>query len=58
MKTITHRAMGWRNKNFGKHPQDPDYIDDYDEDEDLDMFEEEKEDKWERMRQERDYMDK
>ena len=50
--------MRWRSKNFGKHPQDPDYIDDYDEDEDLDMFEEEKEDIWERMRQEREYMDK
>lgn len=46
--------MGWRSKNFGKHPQDPEYLDDYDEDEDLDMFEDEEEEKWERMRQERE----
>ena len=46
--------MRWRSKNFGKHPQDPDYIDDYDEDEDINLFEEEEEEKLERMRMNRE----
>lgn len=30
--------MKWKNKNAGKHPADPDYIDGYDPDEDYERF--------------------
>lgn len=30
-----------RNKNLGKHPADPDYDDSYDEESELDLYEEE-----------------
>ena len=35
--------MTWRNKNFGKSPFDPDYIDGYDPDEDRERYELEQE---------------
>lgn len=30
--------MRWHNKNRGRHPQDPEYIDDYDPEEDYEDF--------------------
>lgn len=30
--------MAWKNKNFGKSPQDPDYLEDYDAEEDYDCW--------------------
>lgn len=30
--------MKWKDKNFGKHPADPDYIDDYDPEEDYERY--------------------
>lgn len=30
--------MEWKNKNFGKSPQDPDYLEDYDPEEDYDRY--------------------
>lgn len=36
-------TMKWRDKNFGKHPADPDYIDDYDPEEDYNRWEWEQE---------------
>lgn len=30
--------MKWRDKNFGKHPQDPEYDDEYDRDEDYERY--------------------
>ena len=35
--------MKWKDKNFGKSPFDPDYIDDYDAEEDRERFEFEQE---------------
>ena len=31
--------MSWKDKNFGKHPADPDYLDGYDPDEDCERYE-------------------
>lgn len=30
--------MKWKNKNAGKHPAEPDYIDGYDAEEDYDRY--------------------
>ena len=30
--------MKWKDKNFGKHPSDPDYIDDYDPEKDYERY--------------------
>ena len=43
--------MKWRNKNFGKHPADPEYDHGYDAEEDRERFEAEQELK-EQMRRE------
>ena len=32
--------MNWRNKNYGKSPFDPDYRDDYNQEADLDAYNE------------------
>lgn len=42
--------MKWRNKNLGKHPDDPDYIQDYDPEEDHERFLEEQEQRFESER--------
>jgi len=43
--------MKWKDKNFGKHPQDPDYIDDYDPEEDYERYIDEQEHKFEYERE-------
>ena len=30
--------MKWRDKNFGKRPQDPNYLEDYDPEEDYERY--------------------
>ena len=44
-------TMKWKDKNFGKHPADPDYIDDYDPEEDYERYCEALEDKAEYKRE-------
>jgi hypothetical protein len=44
--------MTWRDKNLGKSPFDPDYIDEYDPDADLEAFDEACEEREEYKREE------
>lgn len=45
--------MKWRDKNFGKSPFDPDYLDDYDAEKDYDNYLDEQERKYEYQRKEK-----
>lgn len=44
-------VMRWHNKNRGRHPQDPEYIDDYDPEQDYEDWLEEQERKEQEKRE-------
>ena len=44
-------TMSWKDKNFGKHPSDPEYIDGYDPDADKEAYDEACEEREERRRE-------
>lgn len=45
--------MSWKDKNFGKSPFDPDYLDDYDPEEDYERYCEACEEREDRKRENR-----